>query len=278
MNYPDRPLLREKERYQQAVAEAQKTMQGVRVGALKQGFAAEEDPSAPEGTRETSEAVRRAVARCGELGAQLKEVSIPEFSNAADIMFSAMIESATAAVRGWPTGYHWLSESSPHLAAGLHNGLGSYADELPETFKVVMMLGKYLNGYYGGAIGARAQAMARIVRSAIDGALEQVDVLVLPTTTHYAHKHEPEASISKRALRGWGMLANAPAFNVSGHPALSMPAASANGLPVGVMVVGRRFMDAQLLSFARTYEQAYGWEPAAPQPIAALRAPRLSVS
>lgn len=41
-----------------------------------------------------------------------------------------------------------------------------------------------------------------------------------------------------------------------------MPAAEADGLPVGVMVTGRRFDDASLISFARTYEKAYGWLPA----------------
>ena len=72
------------------------------------------------------------------------------------------------------------------------------------------------------------------------------------------------------AIQGWGMLANAPAFNVTGYPALSMPAASANGLSVGVMVVGRWFTDAQVLPFARKYEQAYGWGSPTPQPLASF--------
>ena len=38
-------------------------------------------------------------------------------------------------------------------------------------------------------------------------------------------------------------------------------AAEADGLPVGVQLIGRRFADARLLAVGRTYERAYGWLP-----------------
>jgi amidase len=49
---------------------------------------------------------------------------------------------------------------------------------------------------------------------------------------------------------------------MTGHPALSLPLAAADGLPVGVMLVGRHFDDARLLSIAATCERALGWAPA----------------
>jgi amidase len=48
---------------------------------------------------------------------------------------------------------------------------------------------------------------------------------------------------------------------MTGHPALSIPAAEADGLPVGLMLVGRHFDDGRLLAIARTYEREYGWLP-----------------
>ena len=51
---------------------------------------------------------------------------------------------------------------------------------------------------------------------------------------------------------------------MTGHPALSLPLAEADGLPVGVMLVGRHFDDARLLSTAAVCEQALGWAPPAP--------------
>ncbi len=49
---------------------------------------------------------------------------------------------------------------------------------------------------------------------------------------------------------------------MTGHPAISLPLAEAGGLPVGVMLVGRRFDDARLLAIAATCERALGWAPA----------------
>jgi amidase len=48
---------------------------------------------------------------------------------------------------------------------------------------------------------------------------------------------------------------------MTGHPALSLPLAEAEGLPVGVMLVGRHFDEARLLSVARTAERTLGWRP-----------------
>ena len=64
-------------------------------------------------------------------------------------------------------------------------------------------------------------------------------------------------------MRGWGLLANTSPTDMTGHPALSMPAAEADGLPVGVMLIGRHFDDARLLAVARTYEREFGWNPRA---------------
>jgi amidase len=63
-------------------------------------------------------------------------------------------------------------------------------------------------------------------------------------------------------MRGWALLANTTPTDMTGHPGLSIPAAEADGLPAGVMLVGRRFEDARLLAVARSYERAFGWSPA----------------
>jgi amidase len=83
----------------------------------------------------------------------------------------------------------------------------------------------------------------------------------MPTASHYAHRVLEGASDREKALRGWTMLDNTPVHNATGHPALSIPAAEADGLPVGVMLVGSHFSDAELVACAHTYEKAYGWLP-----------------
>ena len=44
-------------------------------------------------------------------------------------------------------------------------------------------------------------------------------------------------------------------FNVTGHPALSINAGFSEGLPVGLMIVGRKFEDATVLNVAYAYEK-----------------------
>ena len=44
-------------------------------------------------------------------------------------------------------------------------------------------------------------------------------------------------------------------FNLSGHPALSINAGFSEGLPVGMMIVGRKFDEPAVLNVAYAYEK-----------------------
>lgn len=86
-------------------------------------------------------------------------------------------------------------------------------------------------------------------------------MLLLPTTPWRAHPVAPELPIAARVMRGWQNLSNTYPTNMTGHPAISLPLAEAEGLPVGIMLVGRHFHDARLLALAATCERALGWAP-----------------
>ncbi|MDN5919025.1 MAG: amidase [Pseudonocardia sp.] len=71
-----------------------------------------------------------------------------------------------------------------------------------------------------------------------------VDLLFTPTTPRRAHGHDGPGDHLSVSL-AW-------AFNLSGHPALSIPAGTTtDGAPVGLQVVARRRADRQLLDLAR---------------------------
>jgi Asp-tRNA(Asn)/Glu-tRNA(Gln) amidotransferase A subunit family amidase len=53
-----------------------------------------------------------------------------------------------------------------------------------------------------------------------------------------------------------------------------MPAAEVDGLPLGVMLVGKHFADHELISYARTWEKSRGWLPAK-APAYDIQAPAL---
>ena len=246
--------------YRRAVAEAADDLRGLRVGVLREGFEPDR-PGAPEGTRASAEATVAVVDELAALGATVQEVSVPEHRYGAGLMFAAIAEGQTAITTSFGQGYGWRGRYASDLGLALGRGLRVHGDELPPSLKMVLLLGTHLREHYFGSLYAKAQNLTPRLRAAFDRALADVDLLVLPTATHYAYRHEPAATLSRRVLRGDSMIGNTGTFDATGHPALSMPAAEADGLPVGVMLVGRIGADAELLAVARTYEGAYGWRP-----------------
>ena len=97
---------------------------------------------------------------------------------------------------------------------------------------------------YHGQMYAKAQNLRRVVRAAYDRALEQVDVLAMPTSPVTAPK---QSELEVLGTDGHGVMdlaGNTAPFNTTGHPALSIPCGKSDGLPVGLMLVGRHFDDA----------------------------------
>lgn len=119
-------------------------------------------------------------------------------------------------------------------------------------------------------------ARANLARDALWDAMldvhRQCDVLACPVTSmaSFSLTEGPPASIEGRAidpLLGW--LLTWP-FNLSGHPVLSMPCGrSAEGMPVGMQLVGPRFGDQRLLALAQAFERVRPWPAMSPPPRAA---------
>ena len=249
-------------KFSEAVESAPERMDGITIGVLKEGFVWADLPDAPEGTRETQGAVLAAIERMRALGATIKEISVPTHLTGSAMMFLALMMGNTTLLRDNGVYYHARgARQSPELAIALGKGLRTHGDHLPPTVKLISMIGEYLKEHFFGAHYAKAMNMAPGHRAQYDAAFEQCDFIVMPAATHYAHVAKPDASISHRVLRGWGMVGNTAPFNASGHPSLSMPAAEANGLPVGVLVTGKTFGDADVLRFARIYEKNHPWLP-----------------
>ncbi|MFF3940770.1 amidase family protein [Streptomyces phaeofaciens] len=82
------------------------------------------------------------------------------------------------------------------------------------------------------------------------GLFGRAELLLTPTTPHAAHGHDGPGDRYSTALT-W-------AFNLSGHPAASLPAGfGADGCPVGLQVVAAHGREALLLAVARAAERAH---------------------
>jgi amidase len=106
------------------------------------------------------------------------------------------------------------------------------------------------------SVAPEALANAERVRAAftaeVDALLERVDVLVLPTMPVPTLTLE-QGRDGKAAIR---VTAFVRPFNLSGHPALTIPLPAANGFSAGFQLIGRTGGDAELMATARIIERA----------------------
>lgn len=230
---------------------------GLRVGVLREGFGhAESEP-------EVDESVRSAVGTLADAGLSVTEVSVPWHLHGPRIWDVIASEGAASQmIDNYGYGLNWKGRYDPELME--HYGRRWTADGtlFPETVNLVVLAGKYGLGTTHGRHYAMAQNLAPKLAAAYDAVLADVDVLVMPTLPMRATPVPPAGSRPPEILGcALGMLANTTPFDVTGHPACSVPAPLADGLPVGMMIVGRQFDDAGVLRVAHAYEQAVGGFP-----------------
>jgi len=91
---------------------------------------------------------------------------------------------------------------------------------------------------------------------------EEFDLLLTPTmpTEAFAAGGPPPAFIDGQPISLMGAVAFTYPFNLSGHPAASVPAGlTPNGLPAGLQIIGPRHRDDLVLRAARAYEKVRPW-------------------
>ena len=64
----------------------------------------------------------------------------------------------------------------------------------------------------------------------------------------------PDAPRAEVLARGFEMISNCAPFDVSGHPAITMPCGLSDGLPAGLMLVGKQFDEMTLYRLASAWE------------------------
>lgn len=111
------------------------------------------------------------------------------------------------------------------------------------------------------SLTAKAHMHVHQLRAAYDAGLEQYDVLITPVNPGVGSKHPEEgSSVSAKMEKKIGATLNTCQFNVTGHPALSMPVGWGNledgggKLPVAMQIVGKRWDEETILKVAAAWE------------------------
>jgi aspartyl-tRNA(Asn)/glutamyl-tRNA(Gln) amidotransferase subunit A len=223
-------------------------IRGLRVGVPKEYFV--------EGMRPDVEAaVRSALAKLEELGAELVEISLPHTEYSLPVYYMVA-----------------TSEASSNLARfdGIRFGSPVQGADMWETYKKTrgegfgpevkrrIMLGTYAlsAGYYDAYYGKATQVRALIKRD-FDLAFENVDVIAAPTATSVAFKLGEN---TEDPLEMYLQDVLTIAANLGGVCGINVPCGFGEGdMPVGLQLIGPSMGEAAILRTAHAYEQATDW-------------------
>lgn len=235
---------------------------GLRIGVLTEGFGL---PGLSQPG--VDEAVRTAIGRLAAAGADTREVSVPWHRDATHLWAVIGTDGAFGQMlEGNGYGMNVPGLYDPELIAHFARGRREHAAGMSVTLKMTTLLGRYNLDRHGNHYYAMARNLALDLAAAYDAALAAVDVLVLPTLPVVAFDIPTgRASLDEVMAVSAGLMPNTCPFDVTGHPATSVPAGLSDGLPVGLMIVGRQLADGLCLRVAQAYETAVGGFPAPPR-------------
>lgn len=228
---------------------------GLKIGVLKEGF----EQAGAEAA--VSESVREAAKRLRDLGASVEHVSVPMHLLGLAIWTPIGTEGMTQTMM-YGDGYG-LSRSDLYATSlmDFHRGWRRQADSLSETTKLLLLFGTYINNKFGSRYYGKALNISRRLTAAYDKAFEQYDLLLLPTTPMKAPPlPSTDASHEEYVARAVEMIPNTAPFDITHHPAMSLPCGMVDGLPVGLMLVGRHFEEVTIYRAAHAFEQSGDWK------------------
>jgi amidase len=222
---------------------------GLRIGVLTEGFGhASSDPRVDALVRDVAD-------RFGALGGVVSGVSVPAHRSAGGLSAAILSQGlalgsfAASALGGLGRGRY-----TPSLTEAWGSALPTA--QLPPTAVLFAIVGRLLLDADHGATYGRAYNAVPAVIAAYHDAFDAVDLLVMPTTGFIAPFLPPDdADVATSLTAAFSAGSNAAIFDVTGHPAVSVPCGSVDGMPVGMMIVGRHFEDAAVLRAAHALEQ-----------------------
>jgi len=227
---------------------------GLRIGVVQEGFGLDNSLPAVDAS------VRSAAQQFEKLGAAVESVSIPMHSLGGAIWTGIGAEGLHVQMmleNGF--GFGWKGLYLPSLMRA-HDAWRQQAGKLSESLKVMMLVGEWVQENYRGALYGKAQNLSRRLRAAYDAELARYDLLLMPTLPVVATKlPAPGAPREEVIERAFEMIPNTAPFDVTGHPAMSLPCGKVDGLPVGLMLVGTHWNEAGIYRAAHAYEQSVDW-------------------
>jgi amidase len=224
---------------------------GMKIAMVQEGFGHQNSEA------DVDASVRAAAGRLRSLGATVNEVSIP-MHPMGQVIWSPIATEGLTQTMLWGDGYGF---SRPDLYVtslmDFHRGWRQRANEFSETTKLFLLLGTYIAQQHGFRYYGKAMNLSRLLTKAYDTVLQEYDLLLMPTLPIKATPLPgPDASREDYVQRALEMIANTAPFDSTHHPAMSVPCGTSDGLPIGMMLVGKHFDEPTIYRAAYAFEQS----------------------
>ena len=234
-------------------ATGQSPLRGLRIGVPKEYFIAGIQPEVEEETRAAIEMLKN-------LGAEIREISLPHTEYALPVYYIiAPAEASANLARYDGVRYGPRAEADNLWDVYFKTRGGKFGAEVARR----IMIGTYAlsAGYYDAYYG-QAQKVRTLIKRDFENAFKDVDVIAAPTapTTAFKigeHVNDPLAMYLEDVFTLPASLAGVPgiSFNVGFDK---------NNLPVGLQLIGPHFREDLLLRVTHAYQQVTDWHKKQP--------------
>ncbi len=233
-----------------------KGAKGLKIAVVKEGF------GRPESQAVVDQKVKAAAQRLKDAGATVKEVSAPMHLDGQHIWNLIAVQGLMMQMiklNGF--GMNWAGHYITSLADAYARSWRTRGDDFSETTKLCILLGEFLERNYHSHYYAKGQNLGRKLKAAYNAVLTDYDLLLMPTLPICATPlPKPDCAREEYVARALEMIGNTAPFDVTGHPAMSVPCGlSKEGLPVGMMLVGKHFEEPTILRAAEAFERSGDW-------------------
>jgi len=232
-------------------------LKGLRIGLPREFFA--EGMSA-----DTARAVDEAIAQYRKLGAETVEVGLPNSKlSVAAYYVLAPAEASSNLSRFDGVRYGYRTPEYTDLTDMYEK---TRAEGFGSEVKRRILIGTYVlsHGYYD-AYYIQAQRLRRLIANDFVEAFKQCDVILGPTAPTTAFKLGEK---SDDPVQMYLSDIYTIAVNLAGLPGMSLPCGfDAQGLPIGLQLIGNYFAEARMLNVAHQYQLATDWHQRAPEGI-----------
>ncbi|MBH5320233.1 Asp-tRNA(Asn)/Glu-tRNA(Gln) amidotransferase subunit GatA [Paenibacillus sp. GSMTC-2017] len=218
-------------------------VKGLRIGVPKEYLGAGIDPR-------VKEAVMNALKVYESLGATWEEVSLPHTDYAIAAYYLLASSEASSNLARFDGVRYGVRADNPDNLIDLYRK--SRSQGFGSEVKRRIMLGTYAlsSGYYD-AYYLKAQKVRTLIKQDFDNVFNQFDLIIGPTAP------TPAFRIGEQVGDPLTMYLNdicTIPVSLAGVPAISVPCGTADGLPIGLQIIGKAFDESTVLRAAHAFE------------------------